>query len=103
MPKRSRKSTESRSMNDVVFDIVQSFTSAGQSPGKELPQKNAAAVAREKLSDRKECKARAASSHQRREQQSGNRQRRHGGAKPNPFHCLRRGAGGAEKTGRSSS
>jgi hypothetical protein len=60
MPKRSRKSTEPRSMNDVVFDIVQSFTSAGQSPGKALPQKNAAAVAREKLSDRKERKARAA-------------------------------------------
>ena len=60
MPKRSRKSTESRSLNDVVFDIVQSFTSAGQSPGKALPQKNAAAVAREKLSDRKERKARAA-------------------------------------------
>jgi len=60
MPKRSRKSTESHSMNDVVFDIVQSFTSTGQSPRKELPQKNAAAVAREKLSDRKEHKARAA-------------------------------------------
>ena len=61
MPKRSRKSTEPRSLNDVVFDIVQSFTSAaGQSPRKELPQKNAAAVAREKLSDRKEHKARAA-------------------------------------------
>ena len=60
MPKRSRKSTESRSLNDVVFDIVQSFTAAGPSPRKELPQKNAAAVAREKLSDRKERKARAA-------------------------------------------
>jgi len=47
-------------MNDVVFDIVQSFTSAGQSPGKARPQKNAAAVAREKLSARKERKARAA-------------------------------------------
>jgi hypothetical protein len=60
MSKRSRQSTESRSMNDVVFDIVQSFTSAAQSLGKALPQKNAAAVAREKLSDRKERKARAA-------------------------------------------
>ena len=103
MPKRSRKSTEPRSLNDVVFDIVQSFASAGQSPGKERPQKNAAAVAREKLSDRRERKARAASSHQSREPPSGNRQRRHGGAKPNPFHCLRRGAGGAENTGHSSS
>ena len=60
MPKRSRKSIEPRSMNDVVFDIVQSFTSAGKSSGKEPPQKNAAAAAREKLSGRKERKARAA-------------------------------------------
>jgi hypothetical protein len=60
MPKRSRKSTAPRSMNDVVFDIVQSFTSEGPSSGKEPPQKDAAAVAREKLSDRKERKARAA-------------------------------------------
>ena len=60
MPKRSSKSKESRSMNEVVFDIVQSFTSEGQSSGKETPQKNAAAVARDKLSGRKERKARAA-------------------------------------------
>ena len=60
MPKRSRKSTEPRSLNDVVFDIVQSFTAAGQSPGKERPRKNAAAVARDKLSARKERKAIAA-------------------------------------------
>ena len=60
MPKRSRKSKEPRSMNDVVFDIVQSFTSEGQSSGKEPPQKNAATVAREKLSGRKERKARVA-------------------------------------------
>jgi hypothetical protein len=60
MPKRSRKSEESRSMNDVVFDIVQSFTSAGQSAEKDPPQKDVAAVAREKLSGRKERKAQAA-------------------------------------------
>ena len=60
MPKRSTKSEKPRSMNDVVFDIVQSFTLEGQSPGKEPPQKNAATVAREKLSERKERKARAA-------------------------------------------
>jgi hypothetical protein len=60
MPKRSRKSTEPRSLNDVVFDIVQSFTSERQPSGKEPPQKDAAALAREKLSERKERKARAA-------------------------------------------
>ena len=60
MPKRSRKSEEPRSMNDVVFDIAQSFTSERQSSRKEPPQKDATAVAREKLSDRKERKARAA-------------------------------------------
>jgi hypothetical protein len=60
VPKRSRKSKEPRSMNDVVFDIVQSFTSERQSSGKEPPPKDAAAVAREKLSGRKERKARAA-------------------------------------------
>jgi hypothetical protein len=60
MPKRSRKSEESRSMNDVVFDIVQSFTSAGQSAEKDPPHKTAAAGAHEKLSGRKERKARAA-------------------------------------------
>jgi hypothetical protein len=60
MPKRSRKSEDLRSMNDVVFDIIQSFTSAGQSAEKDPPQKDAAAVAREKLSERKERKARAA-------------------------------------------
>jgi hypothetical protein len=43
MPTRSRKSEESRSMNDVVFDIVQSFTSAGQSAAKKPPHKTAAA------------------------------------------------------------
>ncbi len=60
MPKRSRKSEESRSMNDVVFDIVQSFASERRPSGKEPPPKDAAAVAREKLSERKERKARAA-------------------------------------------
>jgi hypothetical protein len=60
MPKRSRKGKESRSMNDVVFDIVQSFTSEGQSFEKGPRHKNAAAVALEKLSQRKEHKARAA-------------------------------------------
>ena len=60
MPKRSRKSKEPRSMNDLIFDIVQSFTVEEQSSRKETPQKNAAAVAREKLSQRKERKARAA-------------------------------------------
>ena len=60
MPKRSRKGEEPRSMNDVVLDIVQSFTSEGDSSGKEPPQKDAAAVAREKLSGRKAHKARAA-------------------------------------------
>jgi hypothetical protein len=47
-------------MNDVVFDIVQSFTSAGQAAEKELPPKTAAAGAREKLSSRKERKVKAA-------------------------------------------
>jgi len=47
-------------MNDLIFDIVQSFTVEGQSSSKETPQKNAAAVALEKLSQRKERKARAA-------------------------------------------
>ena len=60
MPNRSRKNQESRSMNDVVFDIVQSFTSAGQSAEKDLPHKTAAAGAREKLSGRKKRKAKAA-------------------------------------------
>ena len=60
MSKRSSKSKESRSMNDVVFDIVQSCTTEGQSSEKEPPQKNAAADAREKLSSRKERKAKAA-------------------------------------------
>jgi hypothetical protein len=60
MPKRSSKSQELRSMNDVVFDIVQSFTSEGQSSEKALPQKNAATVARQKLSSRKERKAKVA-------------------------------------------
>jgi hypothetical protein len=60
MPNRSSKSKEPRSMNGVVFDIVQSFTSERQSSGKEPSQKNAAAVALEKLSNRKERKARAA-------------------------------------------
>ena len=60
MPKRSSKSEQPRSMNDVVLDIVQSFTSEGQSSEKAPPQKNAAAVALDKLSKRKERKARAA-------------------------------------------
>jgi hypothetical protein len=60
MPKRSSKSTEPRSMNDVILDIVQSFTSAGQSTKKDPPHKTAAAGAREKLSGRKERKAKAA-------------------------------------------
>ena len=60
MPKRSSKSQELRSMNDVVFDIVQSFTSEGQSSEKGPPQNNAATVAREKLSSRKERKAKVA-------------------------------------------
>ena len=60
MPKRSSKNQDPRSMNDVVFDIVQSFTSAGQSSGKDPPQKTAAAGAREKLSGRKKRKAKAA-------------------------------------------
>jgi hypothetical protein len=60
MAKRSSKNQDPRSMNDVVFDIVQSFTSGGQSAEKDLPQKAAAAVAREKLSSRKERKAKAA-------------------------------------------
>ena len=60
MSKRSSKSKDPRSMNDVVFDIVQSFTSAGQASEKEPPHKTAAAGAREKLSRRKERKARAA-------------------------------------------
>jgi len=60
MAKRSSKNQEPRSMNDVVFDIVQSFTSEGQSAEKETPQKTAAAGAREKLSSRKERKAKAA-------------------------------------------
>ena len=47
-------------MNDLAFDIVQSFTVEGQSSGKKTPQQNAAAVAHEKLSQRKERKARAA-------------------------------------------
>jgi hypothetical protein len=47
-------------MNDVVFDIVQSFTSEGPSSAKVPPQKNAAAVALEKLGKRKERKVRAA-------------------------------------------
>jgi hypothetical protein len=47
-------------MNDLAFDIVQSFTVEGQSSGKEPPQKNAAAVVLEKLSQRKARKARAA-------------------------------------------
>jgi hypothetical protein len=47
-------------MNDLAFDIVQSFTLDGQSSGKEPPQQNAAAVALEKLSQRKARKARAA-------------------------------------------
>jgi hypothetical protein len=59
MPKRSSKSTEPRSMNDVILDIVQSFTLEGQSSGKDPPQKNAVAAAIEKLSKRKERKARA--------------------------------------------
>jgi hypothetical protein len=60
MPKRSRKRKEPRSMNDLAFDIVQSFILEGQSARKKPPQKNAAAVAREKLRERKERKARAA-------------------------------------------
>ena len=60
MSRRSRKSEDSRSMNDVVFDIVQSFTSAGQSAAKDPSHKTAAAGAREKLSGRKERKAKAA-------------------------------------------
>jgi hypothetical protein len=48
MSKRSSKSKESRSMNDVVFDIVQSFTSEGQAsekdphkrPQRQVPAKN---------------------------------------------------------------
>ena len=60
MSKRSSKSKDSRSMNDVVFDIVQSFTSEGQASEKEPPHKTAATSAREKLSSRKEGKARAA-------------------------------------------
>jgi hypothetical protein len=47
-------------MNDVVFDIVQSFTSAGQSAVKKPLHKTAAVGAREKLSSRKERKAKAA-------------------------------------------
>jgi len=58
MPRRSSK--EPRSMNEVVFDIVQSFTSAGQPAEKKPPHKSAAAVLREKLSKRKERKARVA-------------------------------------------
>ena len=47
-------------MNDVVFDIVQSFASEGQSAEKDPPHKTTATVAREKLSSRKERKAKAA-------------------------------------------
>jgi hypothetical protein len=46
-------------MNDVVFDIVQSFTSDGQSAAKDPPPKTAAVGAREKLSNRKERKTKA--------------------------------------------
>jgi hypothetical protein len=60
MPKRSSKNQDPRSMNDVVFNIVQSFTSEGQSAEKDPPQKDAAAVARKKLSERKERKAKTA-------------------------------------------
>ena len=60
MPKRSQKSKELRSMNDLLLDIVPSFTVEGQSSSKRPPPKNAAAVAREKLSQRKARKARAA-------------------------------------------
>ena len=60
MPKRSKEKKEPRSMNDLVFDIVQSFTVEGQASRKDTPQKSAAAGAREKLSQRKARKARAA-------------------------------------------
>ncbi len=47
-------------MNDVVFDIAESLTTAGQAAEKDLPPKTPAAGAREKLSNRKERKAKAA-------------------------------------------
>ena len=60
MSKRSSKRKELRSMNDLIFNIVQSFTVEGQSSSKDTPQKNAAAVALEKLNKRKAHKAKAA-------------------------------------------